>query len=102
PAITADVLIDPSCELPFNDKSLDGIGCFAVLEHVTMPWRMADEFARVVKPGGKIYVDWPFLQPVHGYPSHYYNATREGLRNLFARDFEIEELRTGPHQGPDH
>src|SRR5262249_29524625 len=65
-------------------------------------WEMAFEFARVVRPGGKIYIDWPFLQPVHGYPSHYYNATRQGLRALFADKFEIDELYTGAWQGPDY
>ena len=102
PSVSADILIDPDCRLPFKDASLDGIGCFAVLEHVNRPWVMAAEFARVVKPGGKIFVDWPFLQPVHGYPSHYYNATREGLRQLFAEQFEIDELYTGGWQGPDY
>lgn len=102
PSLTADILIDPDCKLPFKDASLDGIGCFAVLEHVNRPWEMAAEFARVVKPGGKIFVDWPFLQPVHGYPSHYYNATREGLRSLFADKFDIDELYTGAWQGPDY
>jgi SAM-dependent methyltransferase len=102
PSPTADILIDPHCELPFRDASLDGIGCFAVLEHVNKPWKMASEFARIVKPGGKIFIDWPFLQALHGYPSHYYNATREGLRCLFADKFEIDELYTGAWQGPDH
>jgi len=101
PSLTADILIDPHCELPFKDASLDGIGCFAVLEHVNKPWQMAREFARVVKPGGKIFIDWPFLQPVHGYPSHYYNATRQGLGTLFGNEFSIDALYTGPHQGPD-
>jgi SAM-dependent methyltransferase len=102
PSLTADVVIEPSSVLPFKAASLDGIGCFAVLEHVRDPWKMADEFARVVKPGGKIFIDWPFLQPTHGYPSHYYNATREGLRALFERDFSVETLETGSHQGPDY
>jgi SAM-dependent methyltransferase len=101
PSLTADILIDPQCELPFRDRSLDGIGCFAVLEHVNKPWEMASEFARVLKLGGKLFVDWPFLQPVHGYPSHYFNATREGLRSLFVDNFEIV-LYTGEHQGPDY
>jgi hypothetical protein len=101
PSLTSDILVEPNCKLPFKDASLDGIGCFAVLEHVDKPWEMAHEFARVVKPGGKIFIDWPFLQPVHGYPSHYYNATREGLRFLFADNFEVRELYTGPWQGPD-
>lgn len=102
PSLTADVLIDPDCKLPFKDASLDGIGCFAVLEHVDKPWELGCEFARVVKPGGKIFIDWPFLQPMHGYPSHYYNATREGLRNLFAENFEVNELYTGLWEGPDY
>jgi hypothetical protein len=102
PSLTADILIDPYCKLPFRDASLDGIGCFAVLEHVKKPWEMAVEFARVVKSGGKIFIEWPFLQPVHGSPSHYYNATREGLRVLFVDEFDIEELSTRAFQGPDY
>jgi hypothetical protein len=102
PSLTADIFIDPHCKLPFIDASLDGIGCFAVLEHVRKPWDLAVEFARVVKPGGKIFIVWPFLQPVHGSPSHYYNATREGLRALFIDEFDVEDLYTGAFEGPDY
>ena len=63
---------------------------------------MAAEMARVVKPGGKIFIDWPFLQPAHGFPSHYYNATRNGLRALFDSHFDIARLTTDGHQGPDY
>ncbi len=101
PSLTADILIDADCRLPFGTASLDGIGCFAVLEHVKQPWKLASEFGRVVKPGGKIFIDWPFLQPMHGYPHNYYNATREGLRAIFADDFQIDVLRTEGWQGPD-
>lgn len=101
PSLTTDILIEPNNKLPFRDASIDGVGCFAVLEHVSQPWEMAREFARVVKPGGKIFIDWPFLQPVHGFPSHYYNATREGLRSLFSEHFRIDDLYTGVWQGPD-
>jgi SAM-dependent methyltransferase len=101
-SLTTDVVIEPNSKLPFQDASLDGIGCFAVLEHVREPWKMASEIARVVKPGGRIFIDWPFLQPMHGFPSHYYNATREGVRALFEADFEINSLTAGSFQGPDH
>jgi SAM-dependent methyltransferase len=101
PSLTTDVVIEATCSLPFKTGSLDGIGCFAVLEHVREPWKMIDEFARVLKPGGKVFIDWPFLAPAHGYPSHYFNATREGMRALFQTDFQIVELKTGDHQGPD-
>ena len=102
PSLTTDVVIEPSSNLPFKAASLDGIGCFAVLEHVREPWKMAEEIARVVKPGGKIFIDWAFLQPTHGYPSHYYNATREGARALFEDYFEITTLMTGNYEGPDY
>ena len=51
---------------------------------------------RVVKPGGIILVDVPFLQPYHGYPHHYYNMTTHGLRNLFGKNIRV--LRHGIEQ----
>jgi SAM-dependent methyltransferase len=69
--------------LPFADDSFDAVFSFAVLEHVKDPRACAVEIARVLKPGGLLYGQVPFLQPVHGYPNHYYNMTTTGLANLF-------------------
>ncbi len=55
---------------------------------------------RMLKPGGKVFIDWPFLQPVHGYPSHYFNATRQGLELMFSEGFEIEFCQTEGNQTP--
>lgn len=49
-----------------------------------------------------VFIDWPFLQPVHGYPSHYYNATRFGLERMFADGFETILSDTLGNQTPDH
>jgi hypothetical protein len=46
----------------------------------------------VLKPGGELMCCVPFLQPLHGYPHHYYNMTHQGLRNLFADDLAIDEI----------
>lgn len=79
---TTDVL--GVCErLPFRDDSFEAVFSFAVLEHVRDPFQAAREITRVLKPGGTLYAAVPFLQPFHGYPSHYYNMTSSGLRNLF-------------------
>lgn len=102
PSVSADLVIEPACRYPIADASLDGIGCFAVMEHMTEPWIAAEEFARMLKPGGMVFIDYPFLVPIHGYPSHYYNATREGLARLFDRGFERIKLATEPNQTPDH
>lgn len=78
--------------LPFVDGAFDAVFSFAVLEHVTDPFRCAAELVRVLKPGGTLFAIVPFLQPFHGYPDHYYNMTSSGLRHLFAHDdLEIAE-----------
>lgn len=99
PSRSADVVVDSSCRYPFVDEAFDGIGCFAVLEHTRQPWVVVEEITRMLKPGGKVFIDWPFLQPVHGYPSHFFNATREGLKTIFEdRGFQVEHAITEPHQ----
>jgi SAM-dependent methyltransferase len=71
-------------DLPFRDGVFDGIISVAVLEHVDDPFLCASELGRVLKPGGKIYCCIPFLQAEHGYPSHFFNCTRFGIRRLFS------------------
>jgi SAM-dependent methyltransferase len=78
-------------QLPFKDDSFDLVISCAVLEHVRFPFEAAREIVRVTKPGGLIYADVPFLQPYHGYPSHYYNMTHQGLANLFSDACSIEK-----------
>jgi len=70
-------------DLPFDDGQFDGVFAFAVLEHVKRPWEVAREISRVTRPGGRIWIDYPFLQAVHGYPHHYFNATPLGNKSLF-------------------
>jgi SAM-dependent methyltransferase len=69
--------------LPFESNTFDAVFSIAVLEHVRDPFRCAAEIARVLKKGGQLYCCIPFLQPLHGYPHHYFNATPQGARRLF-------------------
>jgi SAM-dependent methyltransferase len=75
--------------LPFKDGSFDAVISSAVLEHVKDPFRCAQEIIRVLKPGGDLICCVPFLQPMHGYPHHYYNMTSSGIRNLFEPHIEV-------------
>lgn len=77
-------------ELPFKDNSFDAVISVAVLEHVKDPFLCAKEIARVLKPGGDLYCAVPFMQPFHGYPHHYFNMTKSGVKNLFDSYLEIE------------
>lgn len=83
-------LLSVAQNLPFADESFDVVFSFDVLEHVSDPFGSARELARVLKPGGRLFIDLPFLQLEHGYPHHYFNATRMGLRQLFAGLLEAE------------
>lgn len=86
--------------LPFEDNSFDAALSLAVLEHVRDPFKCAQELLRVVKPGGELLIDVPFLQPVHGFPHHYYNMTAQGLTNLFAGKADVLSCTVPPHGHP--
>ncbi len=96
---TTDVLAVGE-RLPFADGAFAGALSLAVLEHVRDPFRCAREIARVVRPGGRIYVAVPFLQPYHGYPHHYFNMTLQALEQLFHDTFAIEQAGTPPYGWP--
>jgi ubiquinone/menaquinone biosynthesis C-methylase UbiE len=86
---TTDV-IDVGEHLPFKDASFDAVLSHAVLEHVRDPFKCANEIARVLKTDGTLLCSVPFLQPLHGYPHHYFNMTGQGLRRLFEDHLTIE------------
>ncbi len=86
--------------LPFKSNSFDAVLSNAVLEHVQDPWRCAQEILRVLKPGGELICCVPFLQPLHGYPHHYYNMSAQGLKNLFADQLEVKRHYVPPSTSP--
>ncbi len=66
--------------LGFRDASFDAAVCWSVLEHVPSPQRAISELFRVLRPGGKIWVQLPFLFPYHADPNDYWRVTPSGLR----------------------
>jgi SAM-dependent methyltransferase len=73
--------------IPLADGSVDGVVIQAVLEHVLEPTVVAAEIHRVLRPGGIVYADTPFLQQVHEGPYDFTRFTDSGHRFLF-RSFE--------------
>ena len=79
--------------LPFRDSCADLLLSQAVIEHVTSPTQAFTEMYRVLKPGGLLYVEIAFMQPVHMNPHHFFNVTPNGLSWLL-RDWEVLEQGT--------
>jgi ubiquinone/menaquinone biosynthesis C-methylase UbiE len=77
--------------LPFKDDSFDLILSQAVVEHLYDPFAAVQEIWRVLKPGGVVYCESAFMQPLHAVPYHFFNTTVWGIERLF-KDFEIHEV----------
>ncbi len=89
--------IDLVCDIaaiPEADASFDAILCTEVLEHVPDPTKALDEFARLLKPGGKLIITAPFASMVHMAPYHYCSGFSRYWyeHHLKQRGFQIEEL----------
>ena len=82
--------------IPLRDGSVDGVWIQAVLEHVLGPAAVVAEIYRVLKPGGWVYAETPFMQHVHEGPYDFTRFTHSGHRWLFR---EFEEIDSGAALG---
>jgi SAM-dependent methyltransferase/uncharacterized protein YbaR (Trm112 family) len=88
-------LICDAHDLPFADRSFDGVIIQAVLEHVADPYRAVEEIHRVLKDNGLVYAETPFMQQVHGGRHDFTRFTHLGHRRLFRRFAEIDSGAAG-------
>jgi len=66
--------IDYVCDvahIPLPDATFDAILCTEVLEHVVEPVAVVQEFSRLLKPGGQLWLTTPHGTYVHMEPYHY-------------------------------
>jgi SAM-dependent methyltransferase len=83
-------LVGDGHQIPLADGAVDGVIIQAVLEHVLEPVVVVAEIRRVLREGGVVYADTPFMQQVHEGPYDFTRYTESGHRYLF-RDFEQVE-----------
>ncbi len=69
--------------IPKPDNYYDAIINTQVLEHVENPQMVINEFHRILKVGGKLFLTAPQGWGVHGAPYHFFNFTNYGLEYLF-------------------
>lgn len=98
--IDAHASVDLFCDahdLPFDDSTFDAVVTTAVLEHVMYPERAASEIARVIRHGGLLYSELPFMQQVHEGAYDFTRYTLSGHRRLFNA---FNEIHSGMVAGP--
>ena len=89
PDVVADVH-----HLPFRDETFATVALIHVLEHVREPLQVLAEIARVLKPGGQLFLDVPFLHEIHHAPHDISRPTTYGLRFMTEKvGLEVVEIR---------
>jgi len=83
--------------LPIKDETVDTIVCTGVLEHVSDPNKAVDEIYKILKFGGRIFLETPFMQTIHAAPKDFSRWTPEGLKKLMcAFDVKSVNVVAGP------
>lgn len=76
-------------KLPFLSRSVDTALLLDVLEHLPYPNKCISEIERVLKVGGKLILQAPYLYPTHDSPLDFHRWTIQGLHRLI-EDFDLD------------
>ena len=85
-----DYLIAKDMAWPIENSKFDVVLCTQVIEHVEDPDFIVAEIERVLRPGGRVILNAPFLYPFHGMPEDQMRYTTSKLASLF-RNFAVTE-----------
>lgn len=64
-------------------RQFDFVLSCAVFEHLTCPWLVAEEIAKVLRVWGKAYIETHFSFSEHETPWHFFQFNSRGLEQLF-------------------
>lgn len=97
---SVDIRVDPGRPIPLRDEFADLVVSSSAFEHDPCFWETFLELARVLKPGGFLYLNAPSNGTFHRYPSDcwrfYPDAGRafESLARKHGHSFELIECFT--------
>lgn len=88
-----DYEMDLNKSLDLASNSYDTILLADVLEHIRHPEVLIQEMSRILKPGGHVVINLPFMYCIHDAPYDYFRYTNYSLKSMFEdHDFEVKEM----------
>lgn len=85
-------VVGPAAPLPFRDATLGLVVAQEVFEHLPDPHAALAEIHRVLRPGGVLYVQTPWMLGWHSGPQDFWRFSREGMARLFGDAWVVEEV----------
>lgn len=98
------VMLDLNAPLPEDwGHTADAVFVLEVMEYVYDPMTAMRNLARMVEPGGRLYISFPFVYPMHKpLGSDFLRYTEEGVMALLlSAGFKIRELRPRVARDPE-
>ncbi|MGA1983130.1 MAG: methyltransferase domain-containing protein [Acidobacteriaceae bacterium] len=79
----------------FKGQLFDVVYSSAVFEHLAMPWVVATEIAKLLKPGGILFIETHLSHGSHERPWHFFQFSDMALRVLFSPALGFECIEAG-------
>lgn len=83
--LQADIVADLNGPLPIESEVADTVISLSVMEHLREPDVFLQEAHRILKRGGVMVMQVPFMWWVHEAPNDYYRYTQFGLQYMFEK-----------------
>jgi len=79
----------------FQNEEFDLVFSTAVFEHLAMPWIVAEEISKILKVGGKVFIETHFSFSSHERPWNFFQFSDMGLKVLFNPSLGFRVIETG-------
>ena len=97
PGPGVDIVADAQDMPQIPSGSADCVFLVSILQHIPSPQKAIDEVYRILRPGGILYVNAPFIFFYHCDPEDYNRFSVAGLEFLCSR---FERIASGSRRGP--
>ena len=99
PGKGVDVVLANPEVIEAESGSFDVVISANAIEHMRRPWLVVKEMARILKPGGAMFIMAPCRHAYHPYPIDCWRIYAEGMRGLLENaGMKVIEVRDDSHE----